>query len=78
MVCILFVFCIHKSEDLAKKYLKNDYLRIVLGGAISNEGDYLLKPLREKVTLPVEIHLSELKNNAGVLGAAAVAAQIIG
>ena len=51
---------------------------IVLGGAISNEGDYLLKPLREKVTLPVEIHISELKNNAGVLGAAAVAAQIIG
>jgi len=51
---------------------------IVLGGAISNEGDNLLSPLRDKVKLPVEIHISDLKNNAGVLGAAAVAAQIIG
>lgn len=51
---------------------------VVLGGAISNEGDNLLLPLRDKVTLPVEIHISDLKNNAGVLGAAAVAAQIIG
>ena len=49
---------------------------IVLGGAISNEGDNLLIPLKEKVTLPVEIHISELKNNAGIIGAAALAAQV--
>lgn len=51
---------------------------VVLGGAISNEGDNLLLPLREKITLPVEIEISDLKNNAGVLGAASLAAQIIG
>lgn len=51
---------------------------IVLGGAISNEKDYLLAPLCKKVTLPVEILISDLKNNAGVLGAAALAAQITG
>jgi len=49
---------------------------IVLGGAISNEGDNLLLPLKEKVTLPVEIHISKLKNNAGIIGAAALAAKL--
>ncbi|MBE6701436.1 MAG: ROK family protein [Ruminococcaceae bacterium] len=51
---------------------------IVLGGAISNEGDNLLLPLREKVTMPVEILISNLKNDAGVLGAASAASQIEG
>ena len=51
---------------------------VVFGGAISNEGDNLLLPLKEKITLPVEIEISDLKNNAGVLGAASLAAQIIG
>ena len=51
---------------------------IVFGGAISNEGDNLLNPIKEKVTLDVDIHISDLKNNAGILGAAALASQIIG
>lgn len=50
---------------------------VVFGGAISNEGDNLLNPIKEKVTLPVDIQISDLKNNAGILGAAALASQIL-
>ncbi len=32
-VCILFVFCLHKSQKIFK-YLKNPYLRIAAGGAL--------------------------------------------
>ena len=46
---------------------------VVLGGAITNEGDFLLSPLKEKIALPGEIIISELKNDAGVIGAAAIA-----
>lgn len=46
---------------------------VVLGGAITNEGDGLLKPLRKKVVLPADIVISELKNDAGIIGAAAMA-----
>lgn len=51
---------------------------IVIGGGISKEGDYLLNPLREKVSEKVftkgmkyaEIKAAELTNDAGILGAA--------
>lgn len=46
---------------------------IVLGGAITNEGDSLLNPLKKKVVLPADIIISKLKNDAGVIGAAAMA-----
>lgn len=47
---------------------------VVLGGAVTNERDNLLLPLKEKITLPVEVLISSLKNDAGVIGAAAMAA----
>lgn len=46
---------------------------IILGGAISNQGSNLLLPIQKKITLPIEIKISELKNDAGLLGAAALA-----
>ena len=51
---------------------------IIIGGAISEQGDNLITPLKEKVTLPVEICVSQLKNDAGVIGAAAVVMEGIG
>ena len=48
---------------------------IVIGGAISNEGDGLLIPIKEKLTIPAQLVISELKNNAGIIGAAALAIQ---
>ena len=44
---------------------------IVLGGAISNEGEYLTVPLREKMKgCDVRIETSRLKNDIGIIGAA--------
>ena len=43
---------------------------IIIGGAISGEKDNLILPLRKKVTLPIEICASDLKNDAGIIGAA--------
>jgi len=51
---------------------------IVLGGGLSNLGDYLLNPIIEQVTKDVfckevsvpEIKISDLKNDAGIIGAA--------
>jgi len=48
---------------------------IVIGGAISNEGEGLLSPIKEKITIPAKLVISELKNNAGMIGAAALAVQ---
>ena len=45
---------------------------IVIGGAISNEGDSLILPLREKFKQRCEIVASELKNDAGIIGAVAM------
>ena len=45
---------------------------IVIGGAISNEGDALLSPLREKVRQRCELLTSSLKNDAGIVGAVAM------
>lgn len=44
---------------------------IVFGGAISNEGEALLAPLRRQVSGSVRLVCSELKNDAGFIGAAA-------
>jgi len=44
---------------------------VVFGGAITNEQDYLLLPLKEKVHSSAELCISKLKNDAGVIGAAA-------
>ena len=48
------------------------YDAIVIGGAISNEGDTLILPLREKFQQRCEIVASELKNDAGIIGAVAM------
>lgn len=55
--------------------------KIVIGGGISNEGEYLLKPIREyvkkydynKFFTPVEIIAATLLNDAGIIGAALAA-----
>lgn len=43
---------------------------IVIGGAISKEGDRLLDPVRKKVNLSTPIKISVLQGNAGAVGAA--------
>ena len=48
---------------------------IVFGGAISNEGENLLRPLRSRVSSGVRLVCSELKNDAGFIGAAAQLAE---
>jgi len=57
---------------------------VILGGGVCNEGDYLLDPLRELVSLkmyggceyaPVELKIASLGNDAGLLGAFAFALQ---
>ncbi len=55
--------------------------KVVIGGGISNEGDYILKPIREyvekydynKLFKRVEIDTAKLLNDAGIIGAAFVA-----
>lgn len=52
--------------------------KIVIGGGISNQGEYLLKPIREYVRKydynqhlePVKIEVATLLNDAGIIGAA--------
>ena len=46
---------------------------VVIGGAISNEGDELIIPLREKVGPRHPVVASELRNDAGLIGAVAMA-----
>ena len=43
---------------------------IVLAGGITNAGDDLLIPLREKISTDVPIEISDLKGDAGTVGAA--------
>ncbi len=55
--------------------------KVVVGGGISNEGEYLLAPIREYVKkndynrlfTPVEIEAAKLLNDAGIIGAALAA-----
>lgn len=46
---------------------------VVIGGAISNEREYILKPMKEKLIREVDVRVSELGNDAGIIGAVAVA-----
>ena len=46
---------------------------VVIGGAISNQEDNLLNPLRNKVGASVNLCVSHLKNDAGIIGAAVIA-----
>ena len=51
---------------------------LVIGGGISKEGDYLLKPLKERIGRDVyckevrqtELRIAQMGNNAGIIGAA--------
>lgn len=56
---------------------------LTIGGGISGEGDYLVVPLREKLsheiyskdgTLKTDIRIALLGNDAGIIGAAALVA----
>lgn len=46
---------------------------IILGGAISAQGENLLAPVRKHLGAPVNLFTSALQNDAGVIGAAVVA-----
>ncbi len=56
---------------------------LVIGGAISKEGDYLLKPVKEIVSKNVysrfvkqtDVRIAKLGNDAGIIGAALLGAQ---
>ncbi|MBQ4552699.1 MAG: ROK family protein [Clostridia bacterium] len=45
----------------------------IIGGAISQQGENLLAPIREKMHKPNILLVSSLKNDAGMIGAAVVA-----
>lgn len=42
---------------------------IVFSGGITNAGDLLMEPLREKIDTNIPIRVSELKSDAGIIGA---------
>lgn len=46
---------------------------IVIGGAISNQEEMLLKPIKENIHDSINVCLSQLKNDAGMIGAAVIA-----
>ncbi len=48
---------------------------LILGGAISGQGENLLDPIRRRLTKPHNLLISPLHNDAGVIGAAAAARQ---
>lgn len=45
---------------------------LVIGGAISNEGDEIIVPLRSKISPRCPVTASMLKNDAGIVGAVAM------
>ena len=47
----------------------------IIGGAISQQGDNLLNPIRAKLDKPAVLLTSSLKNDAGVIGAAVIAVE---
>lgn len=47
----------------------------IIGGAISQQGDNLLNPIRAKLDKPAALLTSSLKNDAGVIGAAVIAVE---
>ena len=80
---------IEKGCDVAKQVLDTytnyiltgisslDYIfqpeAVVLCGAVTNQGPALLDPILRKQITPSKIFISNLKNDAGIIGAAAVA-----
>ena len=48
---------------------------VLLSGGISKEGDRLLDPLKEKLPDTVEVCIATLKNDAGIIGAAALVSE---
>jgi glucokinase len=65
------------SRLIANIIIHFDPEKVILGGGISSEGDFLLSPIQEKISkmLPSEfvgqtkIETAKCKNNAGILGA---------
>lgn len=47
----------------------------IIGGAISNQEENLLAPIREKLDKPAVLLTSSLKNDAGIIGAAVIAVE---
>ncbi len=47
----------------------------IIGGAISNQEENLLAPIREKLDNPAVLLTSSLKNDAGIIGAAVIAVE---
>ena len=47
----------------------------IIGGAISQQGEKLLAPIREKLDKPAKLLTSGLKNDAGIIGAAVIAVE---
>lgn len=47
----------------------------IIGGAISNQEENLLSPIRKKLDKPAVLLTSALKNDAGIIGAAVVAVE---
>lgn len=45
---------------------------VVLSGAVTEQGEVLQKPLREKTGEETQVLVSELKNDAGIIGAASL------
>lgn len=43
---------------------------VVISGGISNAGDLLLNPLKEKIRFDIPVVIAKMKNDAGILGAA--------
>ena len=48
---------------------------VIIGGAISSQEEWLIKPLQKIIGSEVQIHASTLKNDAGIMGAAVIAQQ---
>lgn len=47
----------------------------IIGGAISNQEENLLSPIREKLDKPATLLTSGLKNDAGIIGASVIAVE---
>ena len=45
---------------------------VVIGGAVSGQGELLLEPVRRKINLDINLAASELQNDAGIIGAAVI------
>ena len=46
---------------------------VVIGGAVSGQKDFLLEPIRRKLRVDTKLLVSDLQNDAGIIGAAVIA-----